>query len=210
MDELYKNSQWLSWTQKLQAIAQTGLAYSRDVYDQERFEELRSISVQIMSAYSGFPQDQVRTLFAGESGYATPKVDVRGVAFRDNRILLVRETLDGLWSIPGGWADIGYSPREIAVKELKEESGFDVSPVRLLAVLDRDRHDHPPHAHYIYKMFILCEIIGGEVMTGTETTGVGFFAEDELPPLSTDRVTESQIRLFFRQVREGDMTTVFD
>nr|WP_072337872.1 MULTISPECIES: NUDIX hydrolase [unclassified Paenibacillus] len=201
---------WLGWAQRLQAIAQAGLTYSKDVYDIERFEELRDISVQIMSAYTDLPKERVKLLFAGETGYATPKVDVRGVVFREDRILLVRETMDGLWSIPGGWADIGYSPGEIAVKEVKEESGFDVRPVRLLAVLDRDRHDHPPHANYVYKLFLLCELQGGEAQTGTETTGVGFFGEDELPPLSTDRVTEAQIKLFFRKMREGDITTTFD
>lgn len=204
------DQRWLDWTKRLQAIALTGLAYSKDVYDIERFEELRGIAVEMMAVYADLPIEQVKGLFAGETGYATPKVDVRGVVFRDNEILLVKETADGGWSIPGGWADIGLSPSEIAVKEVKEESGYDVVPARLLAVLDRNRHPHPPNAYHIYKIFILCELMGGEAITGTETSEVGFFAEDQLPKLSVDRVTESQIRMFFHQVRGSSEWTVFD
>ncbi|TBL75349.1 NUDIX hydrolase [Paenibacillus thalictri] len=201
---------WLEWVQKMQAISQIGLTYSKDPFDLERFEQLRELSVEIMAAYSGLDIQQVTGLFAGDTGYATPKVDIRAVVLKEGRILLVKENSDGGWALPGGWADIGLTPREIAVKEVKEESGYDVRSVRLLAVLDRSRHPHPPHANYIYKMFILCELIGGEAATSIETSGVGFFDPDQLPGLSTDRVTESQIALMLKLAADDNSQTVLD
>lgn len=135
---------WLTWAQQIQAISQTGLAYSKDVYDLERFEQLRAISIEIMKEYVDVEVDQIRDLFASETGYATPKVDVRGVVFQDNKILMVKEKIDGAWALPGGWADIGLSPKEVVVKEVREESGYEVQAVRLLGVYDKKFHDHPP------------------------------------------------------------------
>ncbi|MEF2965325.1 NUDIX hydrolase [Paenibacillus sp. M1] len=188
---------WLEWAKQIQAISQAGLAYSKDIYDLERFQMLRDLSVEILSKYTGVETERVKALFANETGYATPKVDVRGVVFRDDKILLVRERIDGAWALPGGWADIGLSPKEVAVKEVKEEAGLEVSPVRLLGVLDKKFHDHPPEAFHVYKMFILCEITGGAAQAGMETLQVGFFAEDELPPLSVERNTPKQIQWLF-------------
>ncbi|WP_059045510.1 NUDIX hydrolase [Paenibacillus rubinfantis] len=188
---------WLEWAKQIQAISQAGLAYSKDMYDLERFEMLRELSVDILSRYTEVETEKVRSLFANDTGYATPKVDVRGVVFHDDRILLVRERIDGAWALPGGWADIGLSPKEVAVKEVKEEAGLTVVPVRLLAVLDKKFHEHPPEAYHIYKMFILCEIAGGQAEAGMETLEVGFFGRNELPPLSIERNTSKQIdRLF--------------
>lgn len=205
-----EDTRGIEWAKRVQAIAQAGLTYSKDGYDLERFEELRAISVEMMSAYSGLPIEQVANLFANECGYQTPKVDVRGVVLQDNKLLLVREKSDGGWSLPGGWADIGLSAKEIVVKEVKEESGYEVEPVKLLAILDRNKHPHPPLAHHVYKLFILCKLTGGQAQTSIETSEIGFFAENELPPLSTDRVTASQIAMLFRQVREPSSETVFD
>ncbi len=128
-------------------------------------------------------------VFASEKGYQTPKVDVRGVVFRGNKILLVRETIDGRWSVPGGWADVGLTPLEVARKEVFEEAGLEVKPVRLLAVLDKMCHSHPPDMYHIYKIFILCEEQGGTLQNGMETSETGFFGLDELPPLSVPRIT---------------------
>ncbi|WP_334076610.1 NUDIX hydrolase [Paenibacillus sanfengchensis] len=188
---------WLEWAKQIQAISQAGLAYSKDMYDLERFEMLRDLSVEILSEYTGVEKERVKSLFAGESGYATPKVDVRGVVFRDERILLVREKLDGDWALPGGWADVGLSPKEVAVKEIREESGLIVEPVRLLGVLDKKFHDHPPAPWHVYKMFILCEETGGEAQAGMETMEVGFFSKDGLPPLSRERNTLEQVLWLF-------------
>ncbi len=202
---------WLEWAKQMQAISQAGLEYSRDVYDIERFQQLRELSVEIMQQYTAVESDQIRELFAGETGYATPKVDVRGVVFQAGRILLVKEKLDGHWSLPGGWADVGLSPKEIAVKEVREESGFIVAPIRLLGVMDKKFHHHPPSPWHIYKLFILCEITGGAASTDTtETTEVGFFAENELPPLSVGRNTEQQIRTLFQHLRDPQLPVFCD
>lgn len=129
---------WLEWAKQIQALAQTGLAYTKDVYDVERYEALREISIDIMNSYTAVDREIIKLSFANERGYATPKVDIRGVVFKDNKILLVQEKLDGDWALPGGWGDIGLSPTEVAVKEIKEESGYEAVPVRLLAVLDKN------------------------------------------------------------------------
>jgi len=189
---------WLEWAKQLQSIAQAGLTYSKDQYDLERFQQIRDISVEIMSAYTHTDMKEIIGLFANESGYATPKVDVRAVVFQNGQILMVREKMDGKWALPGGWADIGLSPREVAAKEVKEESGFDVRALRLLAVHDKKFHPHPPSPYHVYKFFILCEIVGGQAALGLETSDVNFFGENDLPELSEERNTESQIRMAFR------------
>ncbi|WP_199613585.1 NUDIX hydrolase [Paenibacillus alkalitolerans] len=201
---------WLEWVKRLQAISQSGLTYAKDVYDIERYEQLRDLSLEMMNKYTDMEIEQIRDLFAGETGYATPKVDIRGVVFRNDRILMVREKSDGGWSLPGGWADIGISPGETATKEIKEESGFDTTPARLLAVLDKAKHNHPPSAYHIYKIFIRCEIVGGQASGGMETSDVRFFSEDSLPPLSLERNTEFQIKLMFEFLKDPGKAPVFD
>lgn len=191
---------WLDWAKQLQSLAQAGLAYSKDIYDVERFELIRNISVEMLSQQTGMEMTVIKDLFASETGYATPKVDIRAVIFKDNKILMVKENSDGSWSLPGGWADIGLTPSEVAVKEVKEESGFDVKAVKLLAVMDMKCHPHPPSPFHIYKMFIQCEIIGGQPMKGVETSAVEFFAENKLPPLSIPRNTQTQIEMIFKHL----------
>ena len=195
---------------RLQAIAQAGLTYGESKYDLERYEELRALAVELAAIYGDAEPAKARGIFANETGYQTPKLDVRAVCFREGKLLMTREEVDGKWTPPGGWADVGYSPFEIAVKEAREESGFVVEPKRLLAVLDKEKHAHPPSIHHTLKLFVLCEIVGGEAETGTETTGVGFFAEDDLPPLSEDRITPEQIALLFEFYRNPGKPTVCD
>ena len=194
---------WLDWAKQLQSIAQTGLTYSKDVYDLERFELIRQISMEIMSEQTGVVMENIKDLFANETGYATPKVDIRAVVFKDNKILMVKEKHDGDWSLPGGWADIGLTPSEVAVKEVKEESGFDVKVTKLLAVHDKKCHPHPPSPFHVYKMFIQCELIGGQPTEGIETSAVEFFSEHELPPLSTARNTKNQIEMAFKKLNNN-------
>ena len=189
--------EWLSFVQRIQAIAQNGLAYCTNEFDIERYEELRTLSVAMMSKYTDADPQIVRAVFAGESGYQTPKVDIRAVVKENGKLLLVQESSDGKWALPGGWADIGYTPTEVAVKEVKEETGLDVRPLRLIAVHDKKIHQHPPSPHYVYKIFILCERIGGKMVTGIETLSVGFFGEHEIPSLSDARNTIEQITMCF-------------
>ena len=204
-----KNS-WLTTAQRIQAIAQAGLTYGESKYDLERYQELRALSDAMFSEYTNTPLEKITALFDKEIGYQTPKVDVRGVVFKDDKLLMVRETIDGCWSIPGGWADVGYSPGETATKEIQEEAGITVKPVRLLAVLDKKYHDHPPTPFYTYKIFLLCEHISGEPTVGMETSDVGFFGQDEIPPLSEERLTAAQVHMLFAFHQNPSQEAIFD
>src|SRR6202012_171759 len=184
---------WLEWSRRLQSLAQNGLTYCKDPYDEQRYNELRSIAAEIMAAGAGLPESgSVLERFKFEEGYATPKIDIRAAIFKDEKILLVKERSDRLWTLPGGWADVGESPSLAAGRQLKEESGLDVAVKKLAAVYDRDKHNHPQIQHHVYKIFFLCELRGGAAAESVETSGVDFFAEGNLPPLSLTRVTEPQ------------------
>jgi ADP-ribose pyrophosphatase YjhB (NUDIX family) len=204
------NPKWLEWVQKLQAIAQNGLTYTQNPFDIERYKWLREITAEIMADQSNADRDYILDLFAREVGYATPKVDVRGVVFQDNTLLLVKEREDGCWTLPGGWADVGESLGEAIVREIYEESGYHTRAVKLLAVYDRSKHGHPPLPHYVYKHFLQCELIGGSPTASIETEGAAFFQEDAIPPLSLTRVTPTQIARFFEHYRHPDWPTDFD
>jgi ADP-ribose pyrophosphatase YjhB (NUDIX family) len=201
---------WLEWAKRIQSISQAGLTFSKDIYDIERYEELRSISAEIISEYTGLEMDKIKDLFTNEKGYQTPKIDVRGVIFKDNKILMVREKIDDKWSLPGGFCDIGLSPSENIVKEVKEESGYDVNAQRLIALLDMNKHSHPPQPYHYYKIFIQCELTGGQAETGLETKDVRFFSENNLPNLSTGRNTEEQINMLFDFLRNPNKVSIFD
>jgi len=202
---------WLAWAREIQAIAQTGLAFSPALYDRERYERLRTIAAEMLAGPSGADPAFVENLFAGESGYATPKIDVRGAVFRDGKILLVRERADaGRWTLPGGWADVNRSPSEAVITEVREEAGLDVRPAKLAALHDRRLHPHPPLPFHIYKLFFLCEITGGTPTAGSETEGVDFFASNAIPELSTSRVLASQIARMFAHHASPDLPTEFD
>jgi ADP-ribose pyrophosphatase YjhB (NUDIX family) len=201
---------WLEWAAQLQAIAQCGLTYAKNPFEIERYNQVREIAAEIMAAHSDLDTAQVRDLFASESGYATPKVDVRGVVFCDDAILLVKELRDGRWTLPGGWADVNDSPAEATVREVREESGYDTRAVKLLACYDRSKHGHPPYGYHIYKLFFQCELIGGEAAESIETGGADFFREDQIPDLSLPRVTPAQIERFFEHYRHPEWPTDFD
>jgi len=203
--------QWLKWAKKLQALAQNGLTFTNDPFDIERYEALRTIAAEIMAEGSGTDTCKIHNLFSGESGYATPKVDVRGVVLRDNAMLFVKERTDGRWSLPGGWADIGESPHENVEREVYEESGYQTRAVKLLAVYDRSRHPNvPPGPWEIYKLFFLCELTGGTATTSIEIDQVGFFHEDQIPELSLGHVTGEQVARMFEHTRHQDWPTDFD
>lgn len=217
---------WLDRAKRLQALAQSGLAFTRDRFDRERFEAIRAIAAEMIAAGAGAPADRalaLEALFVAQAGYATPKVDVRAAVFRDNRILLVRERSDGLWTPPGGWADVGDTPAAAVEREALEESGYQVRAVKLAAVYDRNRHGHTPHVFHIWKLFFLCEIVGaaaGEPVRGhagertqaswSETDAVDFFPENALPPLSLGRVTAQQIAHMFEHYRDPQRPTGFE
>ena len=202
---------WIDWAKRLQAIAQTGLTYAQSPYDVERYEQVRHIAAEIISNRSETGLSRVLDLLSSDTGYATPKVDVRGIVFHDGSILLVRERSDGRWTLPGGWADVGEAPSECVVREVKEESGYDVQVTKLLAVYDRSKHPHqPPFPFHVYKLFFRCEIVGGQAASSNETDEIGFFTRDVVPPLSITRVTPQQIDRMFEHHLHPDWQTDFD
>ena len=176
--------QWLLWVRRLKAIAQAGLEYTDGPYDRERYEELTRIAAEIATAHTSTPLVTMQRLFDGEAGYATPKIDVRGVVFQHDRILLVREAEDGGWTLPGGWVDPGDTPRTAVEREIVEESGYTARATEILDVVDRETDGHPTHAWSIWKVFIRCELLGGQAKTSLETSEVGWFGHDELDELT--------------------------
>ena len=207
-DKLAKN-QWLKWAMELQFIAQAGLTYSKDLFDISRFERIREISAEIMSHKTGFSAEHVKEVFCNETGFQTPKLDTRAAIFKDNKVLLVKERSGG-WSLPGGWVDVNESVRSNTIKEVKEESGYDAVPVKLIAVQDRKNHNQPLYAYGICKVFVLCEITGGDFETNIETVERGFFGLDELPELSTEKNTKKQIEMCFNAYNSNNWETLFD
>ena len=201
---------WLDMAKRMQALAQSGLEYSDNKYDRDRYQQMRQLSLEIMHDFTELKMDKLVGAFASERGYQTPKVDVRGVVFRGDQILMVRETIDGNWSLPGGWADVGLTPSEVAIKEVWEESGLEVVPERLLAILDKKKHNHPPDMFHIYKIFILCRETGGKLKGGMETSETGFFGPDTFPPLSVPRITAEQISLMYEYKSDPMKPASFD
>jgi ADP-ribose pyrophosphatase YjhB (NUDIX family) len=201
---------WLEWSTRLQALAQSGLTYAQNPFEIERYEAVREIAAEMVAAHSDLDLETVRATFARERGYATPKVDVRGVVIEDNRVLLVKERKDGLWTLPGGWVDVGEPPSMAVVREVYEESGYRTRAVKLLALYDRNKHAHPPSLHHIYKLFFQCQLVGGSPAESVETEGAMFFCEVEIPDLSLPRVTPAQIARFFEHHRHPDWPTDFD
>ncbi len=201
---------WLDWAQKLSALSQSGLAFSKNPFEIERYREIRRIAEQMMAEYSGEPVEKIQNLLDQQRGYATPKLDVRGVVFRDNKILMVKELADGGWTLPGGFIDVGEPPSRAVEREVWEESGYLVKAVKLLALFDRNQHGHPAYIFHLYKIFFLCELQGGQAADSVETAGAEFFAEDCHPPLSIARFTEEELQRMFVHHRQPDLPTDFD
>jgi ADP-ribose pyrophosphatase YjhB (NUDIX family) len=203
--------QWLKIAREVRAIAQTGLAFTADGFDHQRYARLRELAALLMAQGSAAEHESILELLRQEKGYATPKVDVRGAAFQDGRVLMVREISDGKWTLPGGWADVNQSAGECVVREIAEESGFKARALKLAAVYDYHKSGHPPrHIDSIYKMFFICEITGGAACASDETSEVAFFPRHELPPLSLGRTTAAQIDRMFHHREHPELATDFD
>jgi ADP-ribose pyrophosphatase YjhB (NUDIX family) len=200
----------LDWARKVQAIAQNGLAFTRDPFDKERYTQLTELVASILATELDMPVSAVKGFWEGEEGYATPKVDVRGGIFDEDRVLLVRERSDGKWTLPGGWVDINDSPSGAVAREIFEESGYRARAVKLAALVDKLRHPHPPGIHHIYKLFFLCELTGGAPAVSSETDAVQFFPVRSLPELSTGRVLASQIERLYQHRLHPELPTDFD
>lgn len=202
---------WLELSRELQAIAQAGLAYSRDPFDLQRFARLREIWAEMAAMRSSRAAERILDLFEAESGYPTPKVDVRGGVFRGDQILLVRERSDHRWALPGGWADVNQTPAECVEREIAEESGYVARATKLVAVWDYRLHNaaEPRHSA-LYKLFFNCELIGGSPAPNLETEAAEFFGADELPELSVGRSTRRQIERLFDHFHRPGLPTEFD
>ncbi|WP_038880729.1 NUDIX hydrolase [Vibrio jasicida] len=191
-------SKWLDWAKQLQAIAQAGEAYSKDAYDLERFKIVEDIAHQMFADISDKSVADIQNLFIPETGYPTPKVDLRAGVIKDGKILLVKEREDGGWTLPGGWADVCETPSSGVVREVLEESGLVVARPKLIAIRDRAMHDYqPPYPFHIYKMFFLCEYVSGEPKENIEVSEIDFFAQHKIPPLSQSRVLPRDIEMVF-------------
>ncbi len=202
---------WLDWARRLQAIAQTGLTYTTDPYDQERFRSIRQIAAEMLAAHSEIEPGTALEMFSVDAGHATPKVDVRAAVFRGESVLLVRERSDGAWTLPGGWADPGEPPSTAVVREVREESGYETRALRLLALLDRDTQGHPPAPFYAYKLFFECELLQeGLLPENVETDEAAFFDKQALPTLSLARVTPVEIARLFHLHKNPHLPADFD
>jgi ADP-ribose pyrophosphatase YjhB (NUDIX family) len=205
------NAKFLNEIKRLKAVADTGLLYCKNEYDKERYLELEEISFRLLHEFSSASIEDLKFMLPSVKDYPTAKVDIRGLAVsEDNRILLVKESIDGRWSLPGGWADVGHSPKETIIKEFKEETGLDVLPERLLAVFDKKMHPHPPQPFYVYKMVFYCKPVSSEIIKGFDVLDVNYFDVDHLPELSEDRILKSQIQLLAAKVFENDPEVYVD
>ena len=208
---VFKNDVWKKWAQELQFLSQCSLAYSKDKFDRERSERIREIACEMLSYKYDIPIEKVKLDFAGELGYQTPKVETRAAVFKDNKILLVKEQFDGKWALPGGYQDVNMSIKENAIKEASEEAGAVVNPVKIIAVLDYNRHHHVNFPFGMVKVFVLCEYVSHSFVENTETLGAEFYSLDELPELSTTRTTKKQLEMCFDCYNNIDnWKTIFD
>lgn len=201
--------QWLEWAVELQALAQAGLYYGHDKYDFERYERIREIAAEMLACQTDLPMEKIKDLFCSETGYQTPKLDTRAAIFQGEKILLVQEN-DLRWSLPGGWVDVDISVGENAVKEVREEAGLEVTADLVIAIQDRNRHNRPLSAYGICKIFVLCSVLGGSFQPNLETVDSGYFSLDSLPELSTEKVTEEQIKMCFDAYHADRWTTLLD
>lgn len=206
MSEVLNENELTLIAQRLQALAQTGLTYTRDVYDRERYEDLMGIAERLLTARFDLPVETLQNLHKVDTGYATPKTDVRAIILHEGKLLMVQEADDEGWSLPGGWADIGDSPTEAVEREVREETGLEVKVSRLLGVWDRNQHGHPPYPWHVYKLIFLCKTLGGELAVSHESLDVAYVDPHNLPPLSLTRIVPEEIHASIRSVHENEPT----
>ena len=201
---------WLEWAREIQALSQTGLHYSHDEYEIQRYQRLIEIAAEIVQSHAGLPREPMIENFSWQPGYATPKIDVRGAVVQEGKILLVQEKMDQRWCMPGGWGDVGEIPSNMVAREVWEESGFEVKPTKLVGVYDANRDGRPLQFFHAYKIVFLCEILSGFARPSEETLAVDFFDFDKLPPLSSSRTNERHLADVLAHYRDKSQATIFD
>ncbi|MBU1100177.1 MAG: NUDIX hydrolase [Bacteroidetes bacterium] len=204
------NLEWLKIAQEIQSLSQTGLAFCENNYERGRYSRLTEIAAEIVSNNTQLEKESTEKILMLQPGYATPKVDVRSAVVKDDKLLLVRESTDGRWAMPGGWADVGDTPAEVAVRETFEESGFEVRPTKLIGVFDANRSGRPLELFHAFKLIFLCDLIGGEAATSEETTEVGFFPFDSLPELSSNRTNERHLDEIKEHLKDSLRPTFYE
>ena len=209
MNNNFLKEPWLKWAMEIQSIAQIGLTYTKDEYDKERYEQLRNIASEMLSYKTDIPVDKVKNLFCNEQGYQTPKLDTRAAIFKDDKILLVHEK-NGFWSLPGGWVDILESIESNTIKEVKEEAGLDVVAKKVIAIQDRNKHNTPIYPYGVCKVFVECEVMGGEFVENIETVEIGYFSIDNLPKLAEEKCTQKQVEMCFEAKNNKNWHVLFD
>ena len=209
MNNNFLKEPWLKWAMEIQSIAQIGLTYTKDEYDKERYEQLRNIASEMLSYKTDIPVDKVKNLFCNEQGYQTPKLDTRAAIFKDDKILLVHEK-NGFWSLPGGWVDILESIESNTIKEVKEEAGLDVVAKKVIAIQDRNKHNTPIYPYGVCKVFVECEVMGGEFVENIEIVEIGYFSLDNLPKLAEEKCTPKQVEMCFEAKNNKNWQVYFD
>ncbi len=201
---------WLDWAREIQALSQSGLTFTQNEYERERYRRLSEIAAEIAASYTQLAKTEWQKDFLAQTGYATPKVDVRGAMIRNEKILLVQERMDQRWAMPGGWADVGELPSEMVIREVWEESGFLVAPRKVIGVYDANRSGRPMEFYHAYKIVFLCEITGGEARPSNETLAADFFSFDNLPPLSSNRTNERHLAEVLAHLKDHNRAAAFD
>ena len=205
-----KIPQWLEWAREIQQLSQTGLAFAVTKYEKERYTRLLEITAEIVEHHTQLEKEAVKKVLMKQPGYATPKIDVRAAVIKDDKILLVQERSDKRWAMPGGWADVGDIPSEVAIRETKEESGYDVKPTKVIGVYDANRLGGQLELFHAFKIVFLCELLGGEATVSDETQDVNFFRFDELPPFSPNRTNDKHIKEIIAHIKDPNRATYFD
>lgn len=205
----HQTPQWLAWAREIFSLSQSGITYSENEYDIERYKRLQEITAEMISCQSELVKESVLESFSMQAGYITPKIDVRGAVIRDGKILLIQERADGKWAMPGGWADLGNSPASVAEREVWEESGFRVKAEKVVAVIDANRVE-PMEFYHAYRIIFLCKFLGGEPRISHETLAGDFFDPGQLPPLSSYRTNENMVREAFAHLQNPGRPTAFD
>lgn len=205
-----KIPKWLKWAREIQQLSQTGLAFAITDYEKQRYKRLTEITAEIVGHHTSLEKEAVEKVLMKQPGYATPKIDIRAAVIKDNKILLVQERSDERWAMPGGWADVGDIPSEVAVRETKEESGYDVKPVKVIGVYDANRLGGQLEFFHAFKIVFLCELTGGKAATSDETQDVNFFSFDDLPPLSLNRTNDKHLKEILAHLKDPQQSTFFD
>jgi len=210
MEEKSLKFKWLDIAREIQQLAQTGAAFAVTDYEKNRYKRLTEITAEIVEHHTTLEKESVQKVLMEHPGYATPKIDVRAAVIKDGKILLVQETTDNCWAMPGGWADVGDVPSEVATRECKEESGFDVKPLKVIGVFDANRVGGKLEFFHAFKIIFLCELIGGKAAPSDETLDVRFFDLNELPALSLNRTNERHLNEIKLHLKNSERKTYFD